>query len=180
GVLRRRRSGLHLRVGNVSPEPFHAGRRVVHLRLFPVHPQAAHSGVGGRRSVVYGGGRQFRGGLRKHRARNRRRAPAGGDAGRPRARLRRGAERRAARRALGHPGLEGRQGRRLSGETADGAGTRVHSQVVGGGARVYSIVARTSPAATVAPSLAGTVATRPAREAFISFCIFMASTTTRP
>ena len=44
----------------------------------------------------------------------------------------------------------------------------------------YSIVANSSPAATVAPSLAGTVSTRPVRLDFISFCIFMASTTTMP
>src|ERR1035437_7136650 len=44
----------------------------------------------------------------------------------------------------------------------------------------YSIVARSSPALTVAPSFAGTVRTRPVRLDFSSFCIFMASTTTMP
>ena len=44
----------------------------------------------------------------------------------------------------------------------------------------YSMVASTSPAVTVAPTLAERLAIFPARAAFISFCIFMASTTTIP
>src|ERR1035441_1177350 len=39
----------------------------------------------------------------------------------------------------------------------------------------YSMVARNSPAVTVAPSLAGPESTRPVRLDFSSFCIFMAS-----
>src|ERR1035438_10225430 len=42
------------------------------------------------------------------------------------------------------------------------------------------IVAKSSPAVTVAPSLAWTERTRPVRLDFSSFCIFMASTTTLP
>src|SRR5215469_5151030 len=44
----------------------------------------------------------------------------------------------------------------------------------------HSMIARISPAFTVAPATAARLVTRPARTAFISFCIFMASITMRP
>ena len=44
----------------------------------------------------------------------------------------------------------------------------------------HSITASTSPPLTVAPTSTFTVTTFPARGDFISFCIFIASTTTMP
>src|SRR2546430_9924598 len=46
--------------------------------------------------------------------------------------------------------------------------------------QIYSNTTNASPATTVSPSRTRTSTTRPALEAFISFCIFIASTTTRP